>query len=68
MGEGKPGVGKPLAKAIESDHDKLYGMVKAITSPMTHAEKQAFHKGREIGLMQAGLYLGVAHTVAVVSP
>ena len=56
-----------LGKQIETEHDALYGLIEAITGPMTHTERQAFHKGREIGMAQIGFYLGVGHTVSVVT-
>ena len=56
-----------LNKQIEAEHDALYGLIEAITGPMTHTERQAFHKGREIGAAQIGFYLGVGHVVGLMA-
>ena len=63
----KPRTAAEVRDVINSIRMRNYGNMKSMTAPMPKEERAIFHEGREIGLVQAGYYMGLM-TAAGMTP
>lgn len=67
MANKKPGTAAEVQTVIVSIRQRNYENMKAMTAVMSKEERAIFHEGREIGLVQAGYYMGLM-TAAGMTP